>query len=361
MKFVHLANVELGAKGPAIPRISVDFPKARLEDFQKALNLCRTEKADALLITGNLFGSVPTEEDLKMVDGLLSECVGLKTVILPGLKDGVVAGCAYTTYQWESNTTVFAGDCIQRVYIKKLNCEITGCGYCEETWSKVRPELMARGKKGAIQILLLPFLGKDDGEVSFETADTFAFPADYAGIGQRVLIAGPNGSTTYSPGTMEPEFFTDKPQHGCYLVDIEAKGQKVSLHTEFRLLSSKELLTIKVSAHKALTYEDTEKQIRDSIVILGGSHIYKILLQGEASPSLYMKRDHLFEIGNIVEIKDETDRDATIEDLKDEGDGTDVIALFLKGLADVGDDDVRKKAMEFGVEALLRKDAEDEQ
>lgn len=362
MKFVHLANVELGAAGPELPRILGDYREARHEDFKKALALCKNEKADALFVTGDLFCHEPSAEELENLDRELEKYGELRIIILPGLLDHASVGSAYATYRWKSNTTVFIGDCIQRVFLKKLDCEVTGCGYNTDTWSKVKPEKISRGKKGSLQIVLLPFLGQDGSEASFETANTFEFEADYIGLGQKVRISGPNGTAIYAPGLFEPEEYAERPCHGCFLVTADAKGQKANVSAKFVPLCGHEMLTVKVSAYRGLSYDDTERLIEEAIGKYGKEHVYRILIQGEASPSLYIQRDRLYQLGNITEICDETDRRATLEQMQADCDteNPDVVALFLKGLTEVTDEDVRKKAMEFGIQALLKQEERDE-
>ena len=68
MKFIHIADVNLGAQ-PDRGRIWSDVrAKEIYSTFHRVIEVCEEQKIELLLIAGNLFYTRPTEQDLKELD-----------------------------------------------------------------------------------------------------------------------------------------------------------------------------------------------------------------------------------------------------------------------------------------------------
>lgn len=133
MRFVHLSNARLFSENKT-NKFNIDFAAERLEAFKKVLKLCRETVVEALFLTGNVFGHEPTMNDVEALDGMLRDALETRVFILTGEQDSVAEDSALALHAWQSNTQVFVGDCIQRVYVQKYGLEVTGIGYSEKTW-----------------------------------------------------------------------------------------------------------------------------------------------------------------------------------------------------------------------------------
>ena len=208
MKLVHAGNVRIGSEGPAFEGLSVDLKSVYANDLQELIRNCEKQQTDLLLFSGNLFDHRPSEEELKALDEDLSVLTHTRVFIVPGLSDSAGENDAYWTHEWKSRVMVFLGDSLQRVHVPEMNAEITCCGYNENTWPKVRPEKLQRGRKGQFQILLLPFLGENDSKEALETyvsryASDLKF--DYVAVGNAVTKRGEGGIPVYSARSMEQD------------------------------------------------------------------------------------------------------------------------------------------------------------
>ena len=87
MKFIHIADVNLGAQ-PDRGRIWSDVrAKEIYSTFHRVIEVCEEQKIELLLIAGNLFYTKPTEQDLKELDFQLRKIPNTKTVIIAGDQD----------------------------------------------------------------------------------------------------------------------------------------------------------------------------------------------------------------------------------------------------------------------------------
>src|SRR5699024_4239330 len=73
MRFIHIADVHLGAQPDAGPLYSRQRPRELWETFEHVLHICEEEQTDLLLIAGDLFHRQPLVRELKEVDYLFSE------------------------------------------------------------------------------------------------------------------------------------------------------------------------------------------------------------------------------------------------------------------------------------------------
>ena len=93
MKFIHIADVNLGAQ-PDRGRIwSDDRAKEIYDTFHRVIGVCEEQKIELLLIAGDLFHTKPTEQDLKALDFQLRKIPATKTVIVTGDQDYIDQAC----------------------------------------------------------------------------------------------------------------------------------------------------------------------------------------------------------------------------------------------------------------------------
>lgn len=87
MRFIHIADVHLGARPDAGPLYSEGRPRELWETFEHVLEVCEEEQTDLLLIAGDLFHRQPLVRELKEADYLFSELTHTKVVLIAGNHD----------------------------------------------------------------------------------------------------------------------------------------------------------------------------------------------------------------------------------------------------------------------------------
>ena len=187
MKYLHVANLQLDPESPR-------------EEFFRLIEHCRKEEKDVLFITGNVFLEKPSEQVLAAFDEALSVLSKTRIFIVSGRNEAKGGQNPGIHYAFHSATTWFPENCIQRIFLARFQLEVTGVSYGEETWKRVRPEILSRGRKGALQILLLPFIGRDENEWP-EANASLRTEFDYVAIGQGKALNGKEPARIYSPGS----------------------------------------------------------------------------------------------------------------------------------------------------------------
>ena len=108
-----------------------------------------------------------------------------------------------------------------------------------------------------------------------------------------------------------------------------------------------------MTLHEETTQISLEEAVKSQIFRRGGRNIYRVILQGMRSPDLLLIPEKLKNLGNITDVIDESWPAYNLPELYKRYSGTligDYIGYFLsKGELDT----VQKKALYYGLQALL--------
>ena len=103
MKFIHIADVHLGAKPDAGKAYSANRESEIWDAFRNVIQLCEKEQTELLLIAGDLFHRQPLLRELKEVDYLLGSLSRTQVVLAAGNHDYIKKNSYYRTFVWSSN------------------------------------------------------------------------------------------------------------------------------------------------------------------------------------------------------------------------------------------------------------------
>ena len=105
MKFIHIADIHLGAA----PDLGRPWSKARAKEiwdtFSEVVAVCNRDAVDLLLIAGDLFHRQPLKRELKEADYQFSTLTHTKVVMIAGNHDYLRPGSVYDEFQWCSQVT----------------------------------------------------------------------------------------------------------------------------------------------------------------------------------------------------------------------------------------------------------------
>ena len=113
MRFIHIADVHLGARPDAGPLYSEGRARELWETFEHVLGVCEEERTDLLLIAGDLFHRQPLVRELKEADYLFSELTHTKVVLIAGNHDYIGKNSNYRTFRWSENVYPLFGETMQ--------------------------------------------------------------------------------------------------------------------------------------------------------------------------------------------------------------------------------------------------------
>ena len=103
MRFIHIADVHLGACPDAGKAYTEQRPEEIWNTFEHIIRICQAEQTDLLLIAGDLFHRQPLLRELKEVDYLLSTLTHTKVVLIAGNHDYIRRDSYYRTFRWHDN------------------------------------------------------------------------------------------------------------------------------------------------------------------------------------------------------------------------------------------------------------------
>ncbi len=351
MKFIHIADVNLGAQ-PDRGRIWSDARAKEIYDtFHKLIQVCEEQKIELLLIAGNLFHTKPTEQDLKDLDFQLRKIPATKTIIIAGDRDYIDPGSPWETYTFESNTVVLPRDQAASVYLEDLNVCVTGYSYGHATYTGRILERMRPGKEGAYNILLGH--GGDLEHMPFSKERVAGLGFQYVALGHKHKPVHILKNQMAFAGTLEPLSYNETGKHGYILGEVNGAGETTITFVPF---SSRRYINMALDINSTHTNGDICNLVEGKMQELGVDNIYRIMLRGRIAKDMEINLSELTRRYCINEIIDKTRCGFDMDELRTTNDGN-LLGNIMERFSDEaegGDSQIREKALHYCMEALLR-------
>lgn len=349
MKFIHVADVHLGIK-PDRGRIWSDERADEIYDsFKDIIKLCEQEKAELLLIAGDLFDAPPKEQNLKQLDFQLSRLTGTKTVIIAGANDYIEEGSVWESYVFNSDVIVMPRDKAANVYFEDINVCITGFSYGKPEYEDRILERLKPGREGAYNILLGH--GGDKMHMPFSKEKLAKTGFDYIALGHVHKPAHILKNKMAFAGSLEPLNYTETGRRGYIRGEVDGEG-----NTTISWIPSnkRSYINMTLELQPDTTNAQLQEIVESEIKRRGRENIYRILLKGTIDSSMEINLSGLTRRYNINELIDRTEFDYTIDELY-HGNETTLIGRFIDMFDYDGteEDEIKEKAVSYGIEALL--------
>lgn len=346
MKFIHIADVHLGAQPDAGAAYSGERPAELWDALERVLNTCEEEQTDLLLIAGDLFHRQPLLRELKELDYLFSELSHTKVVLIAGNHDYVRRDSHYRTFSWNGNVVPLLGSRPEYAEFPELETAVYGFSYhSREIREPLCDSLSAPGKQ-KYEILLAH--GGDEKHVPMDRGALEKSGFDYIALGHihkpQALV---KNRIIYS-GALEPVDRNDMGPHGYVRGEILPRG----VRTQWIPCARREYVYLEIEADEKDTSGSLRRKIYQYISEYGKENIYKIAVKGRRSADTVFDIKHMDEFGNIVEIVDETRPAYDFERLLREN-SENLIGKYIQSFRGCPEDSVEYQAMCEGVEALL--------
>ena len=100
MKFIHIADLHLGAKPDAGNAYSQNREQELWDSFRDIITICNQKKTDLLLIAGDLFHRQPLLRELKEMNSILEVLEQTEVVMIAGNHDHIRKNSYYRTFTW---------------------------------------------------------------------------------------------------------------------------------------------------------------------------------------------------------------------------------------------------------------------
>lgn len=356
MKFIHIADVHLGAS----PDLGFPWSELRKKEiwdsFSRIIEQVKKEKIELLLVAGDLFHGQPLMRECKELNFLLEQIPDTAVVLIGGNHDHLKADSAYLKYPWAKNVIGLWGENCQSCYIEKCQTYVYGFSYWareikEPRYNQIFPKgsVNLRGEQTVAHHILLAH-GGDEKHVPIRFGALADTDFDYIALGHihqpQILVTN---KMAYA-GSLEPLDKNHVGERGYIYGEIENGRTRI----EFIPFSKREYRELKIQVTPDSSNRSIEFNVEKAIHKQGRQHIYKIVLQGYRDPDMTIWQDNLMKLGNVVEVTDETEPEYDFSVLKSRYAGT-AVAAYIDSFGRLEDlSSVEKVALWQGVWALLK-------
>lgn len=349
MKFIHIADVHWGMAPDGDKPWCRQRTQAIRHTFERAIEETRNQKADLLLIAGDLFHRQPLVRDLKEVNYLFTTIPDTKVVIIAGNHDRIQKSSAVLSFQWAPNVTYLMDEEFTSVYFEEINTEVWGFSY--HTAEIREPKLNQVQAPGKDRIHILLGHGGDAGHVPIDRAALAVAGFSYVALGHihkpEVLV---ENRIAYS-GSPEPLDKTETGKHGIIIGEISNLTGNVTC-LKFLPMAEAQYIPLNVNVTPATTNTELTLRITQEILKRGSQHIYRFRIRGMRDPDIEFDLESLVNRYRIAEIVDESEPRYDFSRLFAEH-PSDMIGFFIQALQKDEMSAVEKKALHYGIHALL--------
>ena len=345
MLIIHTADIHLGANPDAGEPWGQNRKEELWDSFEKLMMEVESQKADLLLIAGDLFHRPPLLRELREVNDRFANLSKTKVVLMAGNHDYIGANSFYRGFVWADNVHFFESDQVTSVKIPELKVDVYGLSYHskeirERLYDDVTPE-----NNGCYHILLAH--GGDEKHIPYAKERLAKSGFDYIAFGHvhkpGMILPG----RIVMSGSLEP---TD---HTCYGVHgfVRVKVQDGRNHIALIPFAKREYKTLTLEVTAEDTMGSISRRLGEKVTEAGVDNIYDVVVSGKRHASLELMEDMIKSLGNIRTIEDRTEKYFDYEQLQKTYDGC-LLQKYISSLKDPKSA-VEAKALAYGTEAIL--------
>ncbi len=347
MRFIHTADLHIGAKPDADRAWGPAREDAVRHALERFADICGQEEADLLLIAGDLFHFPPTEAMLKEADAQFARMKRTKVVLTAGNHDYLRPGCAFSRHVFPENVTLLAGPQLQTVSFPEWGADVSGFSYDGEIL-RDNPAAGVRPPRNGLRHILLLHGGDPDHAPADVTALKDA-GWDYIAMGHVHRPSLNEAGKAAMPGTPEPLSRNETGEHGFYLGEMDAGG----LTLAWRRFSRFTYTDLRITITPETTQASLEALLRRRLQA-DGSEVCRLILTGRRDPAVRFDSGALLDLGPVSGVIDETLPDYDWDFLAERPEH-DLLRRAVRELApaDGEEDPLRQKALYYALDALL--------
>lgn len=349
MKFIHTGDIHWGMTPDADKPWGSERAQAIKDTFKKIIAQAGKMQADCLFISGDLFHRQPLVRDLKEVNYLFTTIPNVKVILIAGNHDRIRDNSALLSFAWSPNVTFLMEPTLRSVYFEDINTEVYGFSYHTTEIKKPLLEDIQVPLNNRIQILMAH--GGDASHLPLNFNSLELSPFSYIALGhihKPQLIAEDKMAYCGSP---EPLDLTETGIHGYFTGEIHPVTRKLT-HLEFVPAASLQYMPLAVNVSKETTNGELADRIEAEIKKRGTNNIYRFRIKGMRDPDIEFDLSSLQTFYRIAEVIDDTEPDYDFSTLFAEH-SSDMIGFFIQALQNDDMGPVEKKALYYGVNALL--------
>ena len=350
MKFIHIADVHWGMTPDNDKYWSKERTQAIKDTFTQVIEEARKRSVDCLFIAGDMFHRQPLARDLKEINYLFSTIPATKVVMIAGNHDRIRNNSAVLSFQWAPNVTYMLEEDLTSVYFPEINTEVYGFSYHTQEITENRIDDIEVPDNRRIHVLLAH--GGDSQHLPFDKKALALTNFSYFALGHihnpQVLVE----NRMVFPGSLEPLDKTETGAHGMYVGEINQVTRQVT-SLEFVPMAKMQYIPLVVNVSTATTNTELAMRISQEVQKRGVDNVYRFRIRGMRDPEIDFDLDILSDRLRIVEIIDESEPQYDFSALFAQH-PSDMIGFYIQALQKQDMSQVEKKALYYGINALLR-------
>lgn len=349
MKFIHTGDIHWGM----CPDASKPWGKERAQAIKDSLRTitehAKEMDADCLFVSGDLFHRQPLMKDLKEVNYLFSTIPSVKVIIIAGNHDRIRGNSALLSFTWSPNVTFLMDENLTSVYFEDINTEVHGFSYYTAEIKEPLLDDIQVPLNSRIQILMAHGGDASHLPISFNSLELSPFSYIALGHIHKPHLIG-EGKMAYC-GSPEPLDMTETGPHGFYAGEVHPITRKL-INLQFVPIAGVQYIPLAVNVSKDTTNGELADRIANEIESRGEQNIYRFRLKGMREPEIEFDLDQLASRFRIAEIIDDSEPQYDFSALFAEH-SSDMIGFYIQALQKEDMSPVEKKALYYGVNALL--------
>ena len=346
MRFIHIADVHLGAQPDAGPIYSENRPQELWDTFEHVIRVCEEERTDLLLIAGDLFHRQPLLRELREVDYLFSRLTHTKVVLIAGNHDYIRRDSYYRTFRWSENVYPLFGRTLEYVDFPELGTAVYGLSYHSR---EIREPLYDRAAPaGAEPIEILLAHGGDQKHIPIDRKVLASSGFCYIALGHIHKPQALEKDRIIYAGALEPVDRNDTGPHGYIRGEVSEAG----VRTQWIPCAGREYIHLEIHVDGSDTEGSVRERIRKCIDEQGNENIYKITLIGKRNSDVKFDANRIAGLGNILETVDETCPAYDIMRLLEEN-RENLLGQYISRFAGCREGSLEYEALCEGIDVLL--------
>lgn len=299
MKILHSADLHLDTPFAGRTEAQTKALKQALLKVPGLLaELCRRENCDLVLLSGDLFDGLWTQDSYLALRNALEE-MAVPVFISPGNHDFLSPSSPYLTEHWPENVHIFTRPELETVVLPALDCRIYGAGYRSMDCEGLLDNFQAEGKERRH----IGILHGDPTQVSspycpITTNQVRESGLDYLALGHIHKTGTLRAGETLCawPGCPMGRGFDELDVKGALIVTLED-----GVHAEFVPLS-----TTRFFDYETEPGSDPIAALSSLLPALGDENFYRITFTGEASSLDIAALQNAFSQFPNLELRDRT-------------------------------------------------------
>lgn len=336
IRFLHMADLHIGSS--AYIKLNLDAMSI-LHDIVDDAN---KNACDFIFICGDLFDAKPQIDVQKRISSILANFNG-KIFIIYGNHDFDTANDII----WPENTYVMGLNGMENIYIEDYNLRIWGYSYSDyQIKESIYNTYFNENETNKDEINILLAHGGDKLHIPIDYND-LSQKFNYVALGHIHTHQCLNKNVVYS-GSLIPQNKKEQNSHGYILGTI---GETLS-YSLIEIAEKYISIDFDISS-----YTDIEKLYMDIKNIIDKKHLYIISLKGTHNIELKLDIEHLYNIGNIETIYDNTTADIDYDEIE-KLNKNNILGIFIERMK-VNEHPLAKTALEYGVKAFLEAKSND--